>query len=456
MSKAKSVYVCQSCGSIHAKWAGKCDACNAWDTVVEEVTSGTVTAISPKKIRASKVELAELSGEEPDRPRLSSGVAEVDRILGGGFVEGSAILIGGEPGIGKSTLILQVAANISGSAGITYISGEESIQQIKLRAKRLGVQQAAVLLGVSTSLAEILSIISSPDHPKFIIIDSIQTIYHEAIDSAPGTVAQVRACSHELISACKKRGIVLIIVGHVTKEGQIAGPRVLEHMVDTVLYFEGDRGGQFRIIRSVKNRFGATDEIGIMEMTEKGLVEVGNPSSLFLCERDESVSGTSVFAAMEGTRPLLVEIQALVVPSFLATPRRAVVGFESARLSMILAVLEARCGIKLSQHEVYVSVAGGFRASEPAADLAVAAAIISALSTKPTPKASVFFGEVGLSGEVRKVAKAEHRLREAGRLGFKHAYGADLKETSRLLKAANIPAVRELSHMIELTRELKN
>lgn len=420
MAKATSHYVCTSCGSVHAKWAGRCDACGAWNSIVEEAIS-----TAPKSVRVSgkgkAIALTDLAAEADAPPRLSTGIGELDRVLGGGLVEGSAILIGGDPGIGKSTLLLSACAKLaSRGTQVCYITGEESTAQVQLRAQRMGVGAANVSLASACDVRHILTTLESSG-AKLAVIDSIQTMFVDSLDSAPGTVAQVRASAHELVRLGKQRGIAMLLVGHVTKDGQIAGPRVLEHMVDTVLYFEGDRGHDYRILRGVKNRFGATDEIGVFHMTELGLEEVPNPSALFLMEREHPVSGAAVFAGMEGTRPLLVEIQALVSQSGMSTPRRATVGFDAARLAMILAVLEARAGMRFSDKEVYLSVAGGFKVQEPAADLAAALALLSALLEKPLPKGLVAFGEVGLTGEIRSVARADARTKEAQKLGFSHA-----------------------------------
>lgn len=369
--------------------------------------------------KGKKISLSSLSADTKGAERQPTGIMELDRVLGGGLVAGSAVLIGGDPGIGKSTILLQaVVACAKTGLGCAYISGEESVAQISMRARRLGLSDKNVKLASATSVRDIISTIDGTDAPALLVIDSVQTMYVDNIEAAPGTVSQVRAASHELIKLAKKRGITLFLVGHVTKDGQIAGPRVLEHMVDTVLYFEGERGHQFRILRSVKNRFGGTDEIGVFEMTDGGLKEVSNPSSLFLSSRSLPVSGACVFAGMEGSRPLLVEIQALVSPSYMSSPRRAVVGWDSNRLAMILAVLETRCGIRFSDKEVYLNVAGGIRISEPAADLAVAAALLSALFDVPLPDALVLFGEIGLSGEIRVVSRMDMRLKEAEKLGF--------------------------------------
>jgi DNA repair protein RadA/Sms len=426
--KKTSSFVCQACGTIYSKWVGKCEACNEWGTVQEEQAASEFSKISANsKSRSSKIEFTSLDSQVLDNQRTSTQIDELDRVLGGGIVEGSAILLGGDPGIGKSTLLLQLALKLSQlGKNVMYISGEESVNQIKLRAARMekGTNDGrAVHLASSTSVSDIISALkASNPKPELVVIDSIQTMYVDAIESAPGTVSQVRASAHELVQICKKLGICLVLVGHVTKDGQIAGPRVLEHMVDTVLYFEGERGYQFRILRAVKNRFGGIDEIGVFEMGESGLVQVHNPSSLFLSSRAEGISGTAVFAGMEGSRPLLVEVQALVGHSYMSMPRRAVVGWDLNRLAMLLAVLEARADIKFHDKEVYLSVAGGFKINEPAADLAVAAAILSARSDSPLPKDAVFFGEIGLSGEIRPVNRAEQRLKESAKLGFPRAF----------------------------------
>jgi len=421
MAKPTSHFICQSCGAVHPKWSGKCDACNSWNTISEE-TGGETTPKGLTSGKGRKVEWAAMDIAAKDTAHMPIGIAELDRTLGGGLVPGSAVLIGGDPGIGKSTLLLQAVAAASQNLACAYISGEESAAQVSLRAKRLGLNSTNVQLAAATSVRDIIASLDVPNGPMLVVIDSIQTMYIDNLDAAPGTVSQVRASSHELIKLAKKRGMTIFLVGHVTKDGQIAGPRVLEHMVDTVLYFEGERGHPFRILRAVKNRFGGTDEIGVFEMGDAGLKEVSNPSALFLSSRDAPVSGACVFAGIEGSRPLLVEIQALVAPSYMSSPRRAVVGWDANRLAMILAVLETRAGIRFSDKEVYLNVAGGIRISEPAADMAVAAALMSALYDMPLPEASVMFGEIGLSGEIRSVSRMEARLKEAEKLGFSVAY----------------------------------
>ncbi|MDX2074294.1 MAG: DNA repair protein RadA [Alphaproteobacteria bacterium] len=421
MAKSTSSFICQSCGAVHPKWAGQCDACGAWNSISEEAHEATPKGLTSGK--GKKIEWVTLDTSTAEAPRTSTGISELDRVLGGGMVAGSAILIGGDPGIGKSTLLLQTVVHAAAKGvSAAYISGEESVAQVSLRARRLGLQGKNVTLASATSVRDIIASLDTPNAPQVAVIDSVQTMFIDNIESAPGTVSQVRATSHELIKLAKKRGMVLFLVGHVTKDGQIAGPRVLEHMVDTVLYFEGERGHPYRILRSVKNRFGGTDEIGVFEMQDAGLKQVENPSSLFLSNRENPVSGACVFAGMEGSRPVLVEIQALVSPSYMSSPRRAVVGWDANRLAMVLAVLETRANVRFSDKEVYLNVAGGIRISEPAADLAVAAALISALSNTPLPAHSVMFGEIGLSGEIRSVARTDMRLRESEKLGFTQAF----------------------------------
>jgi len=426
MAKLQRRYVCQACGSATSKWQGQCVDCGEWNTLVEEA-GGNVTPFAAKHDLRSGGRTIALSGLDADvalPPRLVTGIAELDRALGGGLVAGSATLIGGDPGVGKSTLLLQAAAKLAGTgARVAYVSGEEAADQVRLRARRMGLGQAPVQLGAATSVRDILTTLDQGAPPALLVIDSIQTMHSDLIEGAPGTVSQVRASAQELIRYAKERGTALVLVGHVTKDGAIAGPRVLEHMVDTVLSFEGERSHQYRILRAVKNRFGGTDEIGVFAMAQAGLEEVANPSALFLTQRGDAISGAIVFPAIEGTRPVLVEIQALVVRlASGATPRRAVVGWDSGRLAMILAVLEARCGLSFSTCEVYLNVAGGYRIADPAADLAVAAALISALSERPIPADLVAFGELALSGEVRPVAHAPLRLKEAAKLGFGRAF----------------------------------
>lgn len=424
MARATSEYVCNQCGHVTTKWSGKCEACGAWNTLSEVVAAkAPPIGRGAKKAKGQSIELSSLAGDDKEPERRKSGLGEFDRVLGGGLVPGSAILIGGDPGIGKSTLLLQAAAAIGKQGGqVVYVSGEEALAQLRMRATRLGLADAPVNLASETNVADICKTLEKQGELALVVIDSIQTMWSPAIEAAPGTVSQVRVAGQELIHFAKQTDAPLILVGHVTKDGQIAGPRVLEHMVDTVVYFEGDRGDQYRILRAIKNRFGPAHEMGVFEMQGGGLMEVQNPSALFLEGRDEDVPGAAVFAGIEGTRPLLVEIQALAAPSSLATPRRAVVGWDNNRLSMVLAVLEARCGLSFAGRDVFLNVAGGMRINEPAADLAVAAALISSLSGTPIPKESVVFGEISLSGAVRPVAQNAVRLKEAEKLGFKTAF----------------------------------
>lgn len=420
MAKVRTQFVCQNCGTVYNRWAGKCDACGEWNTIVEEGTNGGIGGGPARSSHKGRVvALTTLSGDIEDAPRIRSGIDELDRVTGGGFVRGSALLVGGDPGIGKSTLLTQAAAMLANEGHkVVYVSGEEAVAQIRLRAQRLNAANTTVELAAETNVEDILATLNAAKRPDLVIIDSIQTLWSDTVDSSPGTVTQVRTGAQAMIRYAKKTGTAVVLVGHVTKDGQIAGPRVVEHMVDGVLYFEGERGHQYRILRTVKNRFGPTDEIGVFEMSDQGLRQVSNPSELFLGERNEKAPGAAVFAGMEGTRPILVEIQALIAPSPLGTPRRAVVGWDSNRLSMILAVLEAHCGVRFGQHDVYLNVAGGYRISEPAADLAVAAALVSSLAGIALPTNYVFFGEVSLSGAIRAVSHSGQRLKEAEKLGF--------------------------------------
>jgi DNA repair protein RadA/Sms len=423
--------------------------------VEEAATSGPPKGLNDAKnrVKSKHIDFVPLKSDSDRQiPRRLSRIGEFDRVVGGGLVSGSATLVAGDPGIGKSTILLQVVCQLSAQYKVAYISGEEAIDQVRLRAARLGLAEASCLLASETSVRDIVASIDHKDAPDILIIDSIQTMYVDTLDSAPGTVAQVRTSAQELIRIAKKRDISLIIVGHVTKDGSIAGPRILEHMVDTVLYLEGDRGHQFRVLRGVKNRFGPTDEIGVFEMTDKGLMEVQNPSALFLADRRDDMSGAAVFAGMEGTRPVLVEIQALVAPAAYGTPRRAVIGWDAGRLAMILAVLEARCGIVFGNNDVYLNVAGGFRISEPAADLAVAAALMSSLTGEPVPASCVAFGEIGLSGEIRQVSQPAMRMKEAVKLGFTQAImpQSDKARQSAAAPMLRTTEIRQLSDLVPL------
>ena len=431
MVRLANDYVCQNCGAVHSKWGGRCDDCGDWNTIVEEARQ----VVIPKGLGGAKskhITLEELSSPKQTVKRTRIGLDEVDRVVGGGLVSGSAILISGDPGIGKSTLVLQGICAMSESIqSCIYISGEESADQVRLRASRLGLDRSQVQISAATNVHDILATLRKSAAPQVLVIDSIQTMFVDHLNSAPGTVAQVRASAQELIQYAKSQGVALILVGHVTKEGQIAGPRVLEHMVDVVLYFEGDHRHQFRLLRAVKNRFGATDEVGVFKMTHAGLAEVENPSALFLGDRGAPVSGLAVFAGLEGSRPILVEIEALVTPSLLGAPRRAVVGLDGARLAMIVAVLDSRCGLSLGAKDIHLNVAGGLRISEPAADLAVAGALLSAMTGKPAPAKTIIFGEAGLTGEVRPVGGAELRLKEAVKLGYPSAIAPPVDGASR-------------------------
>lgn len=410
---------------MHAKWQGQCDGCLEWNCLVEEI-SGHAPINSalrkPSKDKIPELLLERPDGEDIQTPRTLTDVTEFDRVLGGGLVSGSVTLIGGDPGIGKSTLLTQVAAYLARKDNrVIYISGEEAISQIRMRIKRLSLDNSPMELASETSLRTVLMGVKKGKKPDLLILDSIQTLWSDAVESAPGSVSQLRAVVQDLVTYAKSNDVAVILVGHVTKDGQIAGPRVVEHMVDTVLYFEGDRSHQYRILRAIKNRFGPVDEIGVFEMREQGLQQVHNPSELFLGDRNGTQAGTAVFAAIEGTRPILIEIQALVIPAAYGTPRRSVVGWDSGRLSMILAVLEARSGMNFSSFDVFLNVVGGMKITEPAADLAASCALASALLNHPLPRNTIFFGEVSLSGGIRSVRRSEARLKEAVKLGFTKA-----------------------------------
>ena len=449
MAKSQISYSCTSCGAVHTKWSGRCDGCGEWNTLSEDtgISAGPATA-GLGKSRGSKMMLSNLSARETPPPRTHSGMAELDRVLGGGLVKASALLVGGDPGIGKSTLLLQAAARFARNGlKVIYISGEESTAQVQMRARRLGLEKSPVRLAAETNLRDILTTLEA-EKPDLAIIDSIQTMWADHVDSAPGSVSQVRASAHELTTFAKRNGMSVVMVGHVTKDGSIAGPRVVEHMVDTVLYFEGERGHQFRILRAVKNRFGPADEIGVFEMTGKGLAEVKNPSALFLSERGAPAPGSVVFAGIEGTRPMLCEIQALVAPSPHSQPRRSVVGWDGGRLAMILAVLESRCGVPFTGLDVYLNVAGGLRISEPAADLAVAAALVSAREDAAVPSDAVIFGEISLSGALRPVVQTENRLKEAEKLGFTSAITPQ-QAKQVAVKGINLRQAHDLAAFVE-------
>ncbi|ASK64295.1 DNA repair protein RadA [Virgibacillus phasianinus] len=425
MAKRKTKYVCQECGYESARWMGKCPGCNNWNTLVEEVDSpsknGRHTSIGSSLNPQSRPE--KITTIESDKePRITTKMKEFNRVLGGGVVPGSLVLIGGDPGIGKSTLLLQISSQLADKQlPVLYISGEESAKQTKLRADRLAIKSDLLYVLAETNLYDISNQISILK-PSFVVIDSIQTIFKEEVTSAPGSVSQVRECTSELMKIAKSNGIPIFIVGHVTKEGSIAGPRLLEHMVDAVLYFEGERHHTYRILRGVKNRFGSTNEMGIFEMKEEGLKEVMNPSEIFLEERSQGAAGSTVVASMEGTRPVLVEIQALISPSSFGNPRRMATGIDNNRVPLLMAVLEKRVGLMLQNQDAYVKVAGGVKLDEPAIDLAIAVSIASSFRDQPTKPDDIFVGEVGLTGEIRRVSRIEQRVQEAAKLGFKRVF----------------------------------
>ena len=455
MAKAKTNYTCTECGGVSNKWTGQCSACGQWNTLVETIVeSGTNRySMTPKGIAqtAPVQTLAEINAV--DVPRFPTGIDEFDRVLGGGLVAGGVVLIGGDPGIGKSTLLLQALANLSRIKDVLYVSGEESGAQIALRAKRLGVDAKNLKLQAEIQLEKILATLAE-HKPQVAVIDSIQTLYSDALTSAPGSVAQVRECAAQLTRLAKQTDITIILVGHVTKEGALAGPRVLEHIVDTVLYFEGDTHSSFRLVRAFKNRFGAVNELGVFAMTEKGLKGVSNPSALFLSQHDNQVPGSCVMVTQEGTRPLLVEIQALVDSSHLPNARRLSVGLEQNRLAMLLAVLHRHAGIAAFDQDVFINAVGGVKITEPAADLAVLLAIHSSMRNKPLPRGLVVFGEVGLAGEIRPAPRGQERLREAAKLGFSIAMIPKANAPKQKIAGMTIVAVERIDQAFERLREL--
>jgi len=456
MAKSTISFVCQSCGAVHSKWSGKCEACGGWNTITEEGAAPPIGGEARKRVRGRQFALEDLKTTDEAPPRRATGINEFDRVCGGGLVPGSALLVGGDPGIGKSTIILQALASYANAGGrAVYISGEEAMAQVRLRAARMELTESPVALGSGTCVEDILSTLDAGPVPGIVAIDSIQTLWTSALEAAPGTIAQVRTASFDLVRYAKSTGAAVILVGHVTKDGQIAGPKAVEHLVDAVLYFEGERGHHFRLLRAVKNRFGPTDEIGVFEMTGKGLSEVANPSALFLGDRSSLSPGTAVFAGIEGTRPLLMEIQALVAATGYGTPRRAVVGWDTGRLAMVLAVLDARGGVGMGGHDVYLNVAGGLKVGEPAADLAAAAALISSFQGRPLPRDTVFFGEISLSGDVRPAPQAELRLKEAAKLGFASAIvPAGTRADSAGLSLTEVKDVAELLALLSGPREV--
>jgi DNA repair protein RadA/Sms len=454
MAKPKTNYTCTECGDISNKWAGKCPACGAWNTLVETIVEngGNRFSTSHQGLAQTAPVLSLADIEAIDVPRFGTGIEEFDRVLGGGLVPGGVVLIGGDPGIGKSTLLLQALANLARLKRVLYVSGEESGAQIAMRAKRLAVEAGDLKLQAEIQLEKILGTLVE-HKPEVVVIDSIQTMYSDALSSAPGSVAQVRECAAQLTRAAKTSGITIIMVGHVTKEGALAGPRVLEHIVDTVLYFEGDTHSSFRLVRAVKNRFGAVNELGVFAMTEKGLKGVSNPSALFLSQHENQVPGSCVMVTQEGTRPLLVEIQALVDSSHVPNARRLSVGLEQNRLAMLLAVLHRHAGIAAFDQDVFINAVGGVKITEPAADLAVLLAINSSMRNKPLPRGLVVFGEVGLAGEIRPAPRGQERLREAAKLGFSIAMIPKANAPKQKIEGLKVIAVERIDEALQRIRD---
>ena len=454
MAKAKTIYSCTECGAQEPKWQGQCPSCLSWNTLVEAIQEPVSTTNNRYASLAQTSQLQKLAEvEASDVTRQSTEIHEFDRVLGGGIVAGGVVLIGGDPGIGKSTLLLQTVCNLAKHQRVLYVSGEESAQQIALRAKRLGLDASTVDLLAEISLDKIVQIIRQ-HQPSLVIIDSIQTVYSEALQSAPGSVAQVRECSAQLTRLAKQQGISMILVGHVTKEGSLAGPRVLEHIVDTVLYFEGDQSSSFRLIRAFKNRFGAVNELGVFAMTEKGLREVTNPSALFLSHHAEQVPGSCITVTQEGSRPLLIEIQALVDDAHGGHPRRLCVGLEQNRLAMLLAVLNRHAGVACYDQDVFINAVGGVRISEPGVDLAILISIYSSLKNKSLKDKLIVFGEVGLAGEVRPVQRGQERLKEAAKLGFTHAIVPKANQPKQAISGLTVHAIERVEQAIAKVREL--
>jgi len=448
MAKVKSVYTCNECGASSPKWVGQCPSCNAWNTLYEAVVTPS-TAIHAARQFGAPSSARYLAEVTPERiARIPTGISELDRVLGGGLVSGSVVLIGGDPGIGKSTLLTQALTTIGQTTQVLYVSGEESTEQIALRARRLGLKGDRLRLLTENQVENIIACAQN-EHPQVIVVDSIQTMFTELLQSAPGSVAQVRESAAQLVRFAKQTGTALFLVGHVTKEGTLAGPRVLEHMVDTVLYFEGDTGSAYRIVRAIKNRFGAVNEIGVFAMTEAGLREVGNPSAMFLSRQTQAVPGSVVLATQEGTRPLLVEVQALVDQSHLANPRRVCVGLDANRLAMLLAVLHRHGGIATFDQDVFVNVVGGVRIMETAADLAILAATVSSMRNRPLGRELVVFGEVGLAGEVRPVQRGQERIKEALKLGFRRALVPAANMPKKNMDEITLVPVRRLSEALD-------
>lgn len=446
MARLKTLFTCTECGASAPKWQGQCPGCGLWNTLVETVAEKpSATRFQPLASVSEVRPLSEVEATEDER--IATGIAELDRVLGGGIVMGGVVLIGGDPGIGKSTLLLQALAHLSTQLPTLYVSGEESSRQVALRAKRLNLNAADLPLLAEIQLEKILAVLEERK-PRVAVIDSIQTVFSEALQSAPGSVAQVRECAAQLTRHAKRTGTSLFLVGHVTKEGALAGPRVLEHMVDTVLYFEGDTGSSFRLVRAFKNRFGAVNELGVFAMTETGLKNVSNPSAMFLSRHGQPVPGTCVVVTQEGSRPLLVEIQALVDSAHASNPRRLSVGLESNRLAMLLAVLHRHAGIACFDQDVFINAVGGVKIAEPAADLAVLSAIVSSLKNKPVKDKLIIFGEVGLAGEIRPVQRGQERLKEAAKLGFTQAIIPAANQPKQKVAGMDIVAVSRLDEAL--------
>ena len=452
MAKAKTLYSCTECGGTAPKWQGQCPSCGAWNTLVETVATPASARFESVAGRKSAVtSLSTVKAQQNER--IATGVPEFDRVLGGGLVAGGVALLGGDPGIGKSTLLLQASAALGATRRMLYVTGEESVEQVALRAQRLGLVNAPIELLAEVQLEAIVAVIGATQ-PEIVVIDSIQTIYTETLQSAPGSVAQVRECAAQLTRLAKQRGVVIIFVGHVTKEGAIAGPRVLEHIVDTVLYFEGDPHSSFRLVRAIKNRFGAANELGVFAMTERGLKGVTNPSALFLSQHGQAVAGSAIVATIEGSRPLLVEIQALVDPVQGGMPRRLAVGLDPQRLALLLAVLHRHGGVETAGYDVFVNAVGGVRILEPAADLAALLAIESSLKNRPLPDKSIVFGEVGLAGEIRPVQRGQERIREAVKLGFSTMLVPAANKPKQGIEGARVIAVERVDQALSALRDL--
>jgi DNA repair protein RadA/Sms len=450
-AKAKTVYACTECGGQSPKWQGQCPHCGAWNTLVESVATPAATRFhNVAGTRSAVTPLASVDAQEA--ARIATGQEELDRVLGGGLVAGGVVLLGGDPGIGKSTLLLQACAALGAARRTLYVTGEESVEQVAMRAQRLGLVNAPVELLAEVQLEAIVSALGSHS-PEIVVIDSIQTVYTEALTSAPGSVSQVRECAAQLTRIAKQRGIVMLFVGHVTKEGAIAGPRVLEHIVDTVLYFEGDPHSSFRLVRAIKNRFGAANELGVFGMTERGLKGVGNPSALFLSQHSEGVAGSAVVATLEGSRPLLVEVQALVDPVQGGMPRRLAVGLDPQRLALLLAVLHRHGGIETAGYDVFVNAVGGVRINEPAADLAILLAVQSSLRNKPLPEKLLVFGEVGLAGEIRPVQRGQERIREAAKLGYRTVLIPGANKPKQSIENVKVISVKRVEDALAAIRD---